>query len=147
MLKKIVQNKVRFFIFLFLVLVLALIRSYETSLFYDPFLGFFKREYAKLPLPEFDSLRLFWSLLFRYSLNTVVSLTIIFTIFNKFELVKFSAFLFLTFFIILISVFFLILYFYGEHNNLLLFYVRRFLIQPLFVVLFIPAFFYQKQNN
>jgi len=147
MLKKIVQNKVRFIVSLFLVLILASIRSYESSLFYDPFLVFFRREFANLPLPEFDSLHLFWSLLFRYSLNTVVSLTIIFAIFNQFELVKLSAFLYLGFFIILISAFFLILYFYGNHNNLLLFYIRRFLIQPLFVVLFIPAFFYQKQIN
>jgi exosortase F-associated protein len=147
MLKKILLNKVRFFIFLLLVLVLASIRSYETSLFYDPFLDFFKREYANLPIPKFDSLDLFWSLLFRYSLNTLVSLTIIFTVFNQFELVKFSAILYFIFFIILISAFFIILCFYGQDNNFLLFYVRRFLIQPLFVVLFIPAFYYQKQNN
>jgi exosortase F-associated protein len=26
------------------------------------------------------------------------------------------------------------------------FYVRRFLIQPLFIILFIPAFYYQKRQ-
>ncbi|WP_374707786.1 exosortase F system-associated protein [Flavobacterium sp. J372] len=32
-------------------------------------------------------------------------------------------------------------------NLLALFYIRRFLIQPLFLILFIPAFYYQRRNS
>jgi exosortase F-associated protein len=30
---------------------------------------------------------------------------------------------------------------------MILFYIRRFLIQPIFLLLFLPAFYYQKQNR
>jgi len=60
-------------------------------------------------------------------------------------MIQFVSVLYVFFFLILIGLFFSMLYFYEEHNNLILFYVRRFLIQPIFVILFIPAFYYQKQ--
>ncbi|WP_256387090.1 exosortase F system-associated protein [Flavobacterium sp. 140616W15] len=40
-----------------------------------------------------------------------------------------------------------VVYFYANHNNLMLFYVRRFLIQPIFILLFIPGFYYQKLSK
>jgi exosortase F-associated protein len=55
--------------------------------------------------------------------------------------------LYVFFFLILISSFFVIMYYYGEHNKFILFYIRRFLIQPIFVLLFVPAFFYQKYHK
>ena len=147
MLKKRLNHKLQVFVFILLVGVLAVIRSYEEVLFYDPFLNFFRIEYENLPLPEFDSLQLFLSLLFRYSLNTIVSLGIIYTVFKDIELVKFSSVLYLTFFILLTIVFFAVIHFSGAGNNLALFYVRRFLIQPLFVILFVPAFYYQNRMS
>jgi exosortase F-associated protein len=38
-----------------------------------------------------------------------------------------------------------VVHFLDKENNFVLFYIRRFLIQPLFLLLFIPAFFYQKR--
>ena len=143
MLKKLLNQKLRVLVFILLVALLAIIRNFEEVLFYDPFLNFFRIEYENLPLPEFDSLQLFLSLLFRYSLNTIVSLGIIHTVFRDVELVKFSAVLYLIFFIILIIAFFAVIRFSEPGSNLPLFYVRRFLIQPLFVILFVPAFYYQ----
>ena len=46
MLQKILNNKLRLVQFLFLVLLLVLIRAFENQLFYDPFLDFFKKEKA-----------------------------------------------------------------------------------------------------
>jgi exosortase F-associated protein len=80
-------------------------------------------------------------------LNTIVSLAIIYALFSDFELTKFAAILYLIFFIVLITAFFALLNFSDYNNNFMLFYVRRFLIQPIFVLLFIPAFFYQKQSR
>ena len=34
---------------------------------------------------------------------------------------------------------------FGETNKMNLFYIRRFIIQPIFLILFIPAFYYQKK--
>lgn len=144
MLKKIWDNKSRSFLIVLLIAVLASIRSFEESLFYDPFLNFFKMEFAQLPLPKFDLLRLIISIAFRYFLNTTISLAIIYLIFKESDLVKFSTLLYLFFFVALIITFFSIIHISGSSNNLMLFYVRRFLIQPLFLILFIPAFYYQK---
>lgn len=147
MLNKLFQNKMKTAIVILLVLLLTSVRAFENQLFYDPFLVYFDSDYNLLPLPEFNSWQLFFGLFFRYVLNTVLSLGIIYVIFNEIELVKFASVLYVFFFLILIIAFFCILSFYGNQNNLLLFYVRRFLIQPVFVLLFIPGFYYQNKNK
>jgi exosortase F-associated protein len=147
MLNKILKNKRNIFILMFLVCLLAGIRAFEDNLFYDPFLIYFKRDYRVLPLPEFNALLLFMGILFRYVLNSILSLGIIYFLFKDIEMIKFASILYLFFFLVLMGAFFFILYFYGNKNNLLLFYVRRFLIQPLFLILFIPAFYYQKLGS
>jgi exosortase F-associated protein len=145
MIKKLLQNKMKIFWIVLLIALFAVIRLFENQLFYDPFLDFFKSEFQLLRLPTFDGFRLFLSLFLRYLLNSIVSLAIIYVAFKEVELVKFSALLYGIFFVILTIVFFSIIHFYGNTNNLLLFNIRRFLIQPIFVLLFVPAFYYQKK--
>jgi exosortase F-associated protein len=147
MLNDILKNKSKIFLLILLVLLLAGIRAFENQLFYDPFLAYFERDYKTLSLPEFDSVRLFFGLLFRYTLNTVVSLGIVYVLFKEIELVKFASILYAMFFVVLIVAFYCVIYFYANQNNLILFYVRRFLIQPILVLLFIPGFYYQKLNK
>ena len=130
----------------FCLVALILIRLYESQLFYDPFLVYFKNDYLNLPFPEYDNFLLLSNLILRYFFNTFFSLAIIFLLFKDFQLTKFASFLYFFFFIILIFLFFGILSFFDEQSNFLLFYVRRFLIQPLFLVLFIPAFYFQKKQ-
>lgn len=144
MLQKILNNKVRIAQVLVLVALLAIIRAFENQLFYDPFLDYFKSDFANVPLPIFNPFRLFFGLLFRYSMNTLVSLGIIYVLFKDIQMVKFALVLYYFFFMILIVSFFFIIYYVKGDNNLALFYVRRFLIQPIFVLLFVPAFYYQK---
>jgi exosortase F-associated protein len=147
MLQRLLQNKVKVLLFLGLVFLLVLIRSFEDALFYDPFLDYFKSDYTNKTLPVVNHWFLFLGLTFRYFLNTVISLFIIVVVFQDFELTKFAGFLYLLFFSILMLSFFVVLQYYGETNKMTLFYIRRFLIQPLFLILFLPAFFYQKQVN
>ncbi len=142
--KKLWNHKVRIALAVLLILLLALIREYEDSLFYDPFLNYFKTDYNAMPLPKYNPILLFLGLLFRYALNTLLSLGIIYVLFKDVEMIKFASILYVIFFLFLIVVFFLTIFIYKEHNNLLLFYIRRFLIQPIFVMLFIPAFYFQK---
>ncbi|AWI24619.1 exosortase F system-associated membrane protein [Flavobacterium pallidum] len=144
MLKKLLAHKLRALAFIGLVCLLALVRIFETKLFYDPFLRFFKSEFTGKPLPGFDVARLSFSLFFRYLLNTIISLALIYVAFKEKGLVKFSALLYLIFFLVLMMTFFVIVYGFGTNSTLELFYVRRFLIQPIFVILFIPAFYYQE---
>lgn len=142
--QKILKYKKEITISILLVFLLALIRVFE-EFFYDPFLAYFKNDYLKLAFPEYNSLKLFFSLFLRFALNTLISLGIIHVLFKDFMLTKFAGVLYLMFFIILIIAFFAILNFSDENNNFLLFYVRRFLIQPLFLLLFVPAFYYQSK--
>ncbi|KQB38453.1 Exosortase F-associated protein [Flavobacterium aquidurense] len=70
---------------------------------------------------------------------------LIYTLFRDREILKFSAVIYGFFLLILFGMFFIILNYFPD-GNWLLFYVRRFIIQPIFVLLFIPAFYYQQQN-
>ncbi len=145
MLQYLIKNKLKLIIVLLLVLLLALVRIYENALFYDPFSYYFEGDYLNLTFPEYENLRLAFSLTSRYFLNAVISLAIIYVLFKDLALVKFSSVLYVIFFLILISVFFALITFSGNENNFIIFYVRRFLIQPIFVLLFIPAFYYQNR--
>lgn len=127
-----------------LLLCFVSVRFYESILFYDPFLAYFHSNFNQMPLPDFDTFRLILSLVFRYSLNMIISLALIYVIFKDKMMIQFSFFLYLIAFLGLMVSFFGVIYFYGSHNNFLLFYIRRFLIQPIFVLLFIPGFYYQK---
>lgn len=147
MLKKLLNNKFRLLILIVLVSFLAMIRIFEKSLFYDPLLNYFKSDYTNFPLPFLDNFKLFLGLFFRYLLNTIVSIAIIYVAFKDFGLVKFASILYFIFFIILIAIFFFVLSFYGEESKMTLFYIRRFLIQPLLLLLFIPGFYIQKQSK
>lgn len=142
--QKLLQNKKQLFLIFLGVLGLILIRAFEDELFYDPFLVFFKDDFQNQQLPKFDCLLLFFGLFFRYLLNSIFTVFIIKIIFQQRSIVKLTVFLLLIFFIVLMIALFSILLFSKHPDYLSLFYIRRFLIQPLFLILFIPAFFYQK---
>ena len=144
MLQKILNNIAKVGLLFLCTLLLLLIRFFENQLFYDPLLEFFKKDFLNLPFPEVDSFKLFLGLLFRFSLNTSLSLAIIYILFKDISMVKFAFTLYHIFFTILILSFFFIVYFTNDNNNWLLFYIRRFLIQPLFLLLFLAGFYYHK---
>jgi exosortase F-associated protein len=72
MLKILLSHKVRVTIGFVLVCSLV-VRAFEDELFYDPF-ELFQSDFNALPLPSYDSFHLLIGLLFRYVLNTVLSL-------------------------------------------------------------------------
>jgi exosortase F-associated protein len=127
-----------------LVILLVVIRIFESTLFYDPFLRYFKNDFTTQPLPPIDSVILFLNLFLRYFLNSLISIGLLYVLFKNKEILKLTAFLYILFFFILIIGFYIILYYFPE-NKMVLFYIRRFIIQPIFVLLFIPAFFYQEK--
>lgn len=147
MLKRLFKQKFRILFFIIALLGLVLVRAFENKLFYDPFLTFFKLDYQNKPLPSFDNIPLFFGLLMRYSLNTILSLIIIYTLFKQLQLIRFALILYGVFFVLLMVVFFTLLNFSNQPDYLILFYIRRFLIQPLFLLLFVPAFYYQQLSR
>ena len=147
MLQKLIKNKEKLGWSLFLTVLLVLIRAYEETLFYDPFLKYFQSEYAHLPFPQINIFKLFFSFGMRFYLNSVISLFLLYVIFNDTQIVKFSALLFIILGSVLMISFIFTLNFFGEESKMTLFYIRRFLIQPIFILLFIPGFYYQKQSS
>ncbi|UJH89821.1 exosortase F system-associated protein [Antarcticibacterium sp. 1MA-6-2] len=136
----------------FLIGLLVLIRFFETSLFYDPLINFFKLEYLLNKTPDFEAARLLINVAFRFALNTLISLAIIYVAFFDKNILKFSTALFLLLFLICFPVFFFFVYTIENQNFMALFYVRRFLIHPIFVIILLPAFYYyrlktRKNNN
>ncbi|MFW0738376.1 exosortase F system-associated membrane protein [Flavobacterium sp. T12S277] len=145
MLNKILEHKFKLIIAIAIVLCFAVIRAFENQLFYDPFLRYFDGNFKNLPFPEVETFALFWNLLLRYVLNAILSLVLIYTLFQDRDMFQFSLFLYAFFAVLLLVMFFVILECFPQWNWLL-FYVRRFIIQPIFVLLFISAFYYQQQN-
>ena len=138
---------IRYIGIFFALLLIICIRFFEQELFYDPFLKFFKSDYQNKPLPSFDGFKLFLSVFLRYIANTILSIIIIYLLFQNKMHVKIATVLYVILFIVLISVLFYLLLFSSSPNYLLLFYVRRFLIQPIMVLLLIPAFYFQKLTS
>ncbi len=129
----------------FLMGLLVSIRAFENFLFYDPLLDFFKSDYTLKPLPEMDAFALQTSITLRFLLNTLISLGIIWIIFKDRGIIKISAILYLLLFIFLFLVFSYVIFNSTEiGTHMFLFYIRRFLIQPLFLFILLPAFYFQK---
>ncbi|RKR09731.1 exosortase F-associated protein [Flavobacterium sp. 90] len=145
MLDNLKEHKLKILVSILVVFCFGVIRAFEDQLFYDPFLDYFKEEFKNLPFPEVDSFKLFGGLFLRYILNSTLSLILIYTLFQDKEILKFSTYMY-GFFLVLLFVMFFVIIEYFPDANWLLFYVRRFIIQPIFVLLFIPAFYYQQQN-
>ena len=129
-----------------LVLGLAAVRAFEHQLFYDPFIAFFKSNYQTQDYPDFSDWQLFVSYAFRYAANTLFSLLLLYVLFADRSIIKVASLFFGLFFILLMLLFFGLFYSSDHPSTFLVFYVRRFLIQPLFIILFIPAFYYQKRQ-
>ncbi len=141
------MSKIVNYIFIgILFLLLVVIRGMEDILFYDPFIIFFQQEFNKITPPDFNNLVLFLNHLFRYVLNTVISLVILFFLFKNWQIVKISTVLYAIVFCILISIYMYLINNQIENHFLMTFYIRRFLIQPLLVFILIPAYYYQKKN-
>jgi exosortase F-associated protein len=132
---------------LFFLCLLFLIRAFETTLFYDPLIHYFKYDYLHQKIDDIDSWRLLVNLFYRYLLNSTISLGLIWILFKRKDYMKFSGVFFVLAFIILIPVFLFLLKDNFQRGYLLLFYVRRFIIQPLFLLLLVPLFFYEKLSD
>lgn len=126
-----------------LVMALVFIRIFENNIFYDPLIAYFKGNFNATPLPKMHQIKLFASLGFRYYLNSIISLGIIYLLFKNAKTTKLALLLYIVLGSILLISFVFILQFFGETNKMNLFYIRRFIIQPLFLILFVPAFYYQ----
>lgn len=130
-----------------LFIALALIRVFENKLFYDPFILFYKNNYSADILYNLDYTKLVINTFFRYALNTAFSIAILFVSFNKKEILRFALLFYSIGFLALITSYIFIILTLSKDTYQLFFYIRRFLIQPIFILLLLPAFYYQRINK
>lgn len=141
------KNGLRFLSLIILVCLLIAIREVIAPFLYDPLANYFKSDYLHKPIPSINLGLLLVNILVRYILNSVVSIAIIYVLYKNIKLVWFSFKIYSIAFVFFSLCLIIILKFNEGSNYLLLFYVRRFLIQPILVLLLIPAFYLQKLKN
>ena len=126
--------------------LLVLIRFFENELFYDPYLLFFQDDYLRMDFPTREVFKLTAFTTLRYALNSVISLGIIYVIFKDKSMIKFAGILYVIAYIVLLILFLYFVMNPRQEDYLMFFYIRRFLIQPIFLLLLLPAFYYFKKS-
>lgn len=141
------DNKYRILLIIALFFALVMVRAFATTLFYDPFIQYFRNDYLYEAIPVFSGSKLLINLFFRYALNSIISLLIIYLAFQNRNFVLFSIKFYVLAFVVLTITFFIILKGELSHGYLFAFYVRRFIIHPLFVLILLPAFYYKQLTS
>jgi exosortase F-associated protein len=138
------KKEIRIFLIVLFCIMLIAIRAFVEPFFYDPLILYFKNDYLHKAIPKVNTSQYFVHIFLRYFLNTSLSLAIIYLIFNNLKTLLFSLKFYIIAFIILNFLLFIMLKFSIFDSYIFIFYVRRFLIHPLFLLILIPAFYYQK---
>ncbi len=124
--------------------LLILIRWFEDELFYDPYLQFFKNDYLYIDNPRREVIKLSLFTTLRYMLNSIISLAILFVFFKDRGVLRFSALIYGIAFFILTGIYLYFVIHPKQEDYYMFFNVRRFLIQPVILILLLPAFYYHK---
>ena len=135
----------KYILLLILVMMLILIRFFEDVLFYDPYLEFFQNDYLYMDSPRREVAKVFGFTTLRFVLNTLISLAILFVVFKDKSIIKFSVLIYAIAFLMVLYLYFVVNP--NQEDYYLFFNVRRFLIQPIFLIQLLPAFYYHKIKN
>lgn len=141
------SNLLRYILVVVLGLVLIAIRGFEDVLFYDPYLAFFENDYLYMDNPRREVVKLVIYTSLRYLLNTLASLGILYCIFIDKIMLKFSVILYGIAYVALLIPFLYFVINPKQEDYYLFFNIRRFLIQPIGLILLLPAFYYYKLNR
>lgn len=141
------KNSLKYFILILLFLMLVLIRVFENELFYDPYLLFFQNDYLYIDNPRREVFKLMTFTSLRYGLNSIISLAILYVVFKDFSMIKFSILIYLFSFILLSLIYLYFVVNPKQEQYYLFFNIRRFLIQPILLLILLPAFYYYKLKH
>ncbi|WP_233701803.1 exosortase F system-associated membrane protein [Kaistella solincola] len=122
---------------------LIAVRMFEDQLFYDPFQAFFHIANEHAAFPAFEWTPLIFGYIFRFFLNLALSTAIVHLIFNSKRWTLQAAVLITVVFLITFPIYLYCIYTQFEVGYLFSFYMRRFVIQPLILLLIIPLFYYR----
>ena len=120
------------------------VRMMEDRLFYDPFLDYFHLANKDAVFPDFVWFKLVLNYLFRFLLNLILSAVVVHFIFKNKQWTVQAMVLMLIVFAITFPIYLYAISTKFEIGYLFSFYMRRFVIQPLILLLIIPMFYYRK---
>ncbi|MCT2407813.1 exosortase F system-associated protein [Chryseobacterium antibioticum] len=123
------------------------IRVLEDKIFYDPFLGYFHEANKNIEFPQFEWGKLIIGHFFRFILNLLFSCLIIQSLFKNKQWTIQGALLITIIFVITFPIYLYCIYDRFDIGYLFSFYMRRFVIQPLALLLIVPMFYYRKQKG
>lgn len=126
---------------------IILVRKFQSSLFYDPFLLYFEKDFQHLELPDYQPLAMYLSLAGRYFLNAAFTLLLLYGLFPYRKTIVNSGLVLLIGGCILFILYILLVENKFPFGYLSVFYVRRFLLQPIWLFLLIPFFFYMENKS
>lgn len=138
------SKSTRYILLVLSITALAMIRFFEDYLFYDPYLQFFKNDYLYIDSPRRETLKLTLFSSLRYFLNTAISIGILYLVFRDMGVIKFASIIYGIAFVILLLLFLYFVINPRQEDYYIFFNIRRFLIQPLLLLILLPAFYYDK---
>lgn len=138
------HRKLKYILVFFLILLLVLIRVFENELFYDPYLIFFQNDYLYIDNPRREIFKVSLFTVLRYALNSIISLAILFVVFRDKGILKLSGFIYALALFILISLYLYFVINPRKEDYYIFFNIRRFLIQPIILLVLLPAFYYHR---
>lgn len=126
---------------------LIAVRALEEKIFYDPFLAYFHEADKNIPFPYFEWGPMIMSYLFRFGLNLFFACVILFFWFKNRKWAIQGAVMIGIVFAITFPIYLYCIYTRFETGYLFSFYMRRFVIQPLILLLIIPMFYYRRYTS
>jgi len=139
-----ISKYIKLFVLFFL---LVLIRAFEDILFYDPYLTFFENDYLYIDSPRREIAKLVLNTTMRFLMNAIISLGILYVTFKDKSIIKFSVFIYGVTYILMVIPFLYFVINPKQEDYYLFFNIRRFLIQPIILILLLPAFYYYKLSR
>lgn len=127
-----------------LIVLLILVRAFQDVLFYDPYLLFFENDYLYIDSPRREVAKLVFFTSLRFLLNTLLSLGIIYCAFKDRQMIKFSGLIYGIAYVCFMIPFLYFVINPRQEDYYLFFNVRRFLIQPIILLLLLPALYYYR---
>jgi exosortase F-associated protein len=141
------SNTTKYILLFLLFGLLILIRVFENELFYDPYLTFFQNDYLYIDSPRREVFKLTAFTSIRFWLNTLISLGVLYVVFKDKSIIKFSTLIYVFSFVVLILIYLYFVINPKQEQYYLFFNMRRFLIQPIILLVLLPAFYYYKLKH
>lgn len=122
---------------------MILVYVFQIEIFYDP-LNHFQFNPQNPQVPEINSGKLVLSKSIRYLLNDTFGLMVIWGLFGNKKYLQFAVYVFLFGFLVLLPLYLILVTNFYVETRPFLNHLHRLVLNPVLMMLLIPAFYYQK---